>query len=471
MSAATGAVPAPRHGWPAVAVLTAGASLLCMGFVTAVLQAMGRPGATASVLLLALGGAVLVALRPQWLIPAWVGLTWMSIGQHFFGGLPSPVQVGGSVFLVLGLALVVSERGRGAPRLLLGGQLAAAIALPAVAAALLSPEGAAVPKTTLADLVLMGAVALMVRSWADGERVAIALVIAGVVLGVGGAYSVLAHPTALFPLDGANAAKDIQADRAAGPFGESNFYALSLAVLVPFALHLAGRGGRWRPLGVVGVAALVAGVLASGSRGGLIAIGVALVGHAVWAGAAQSPSGGRSRLVAIVGVLCVVGLLPLFGRQVQGAQQRVTSGRATENRIAVEMWADHPVSGVGPQIYPVLYRDYARRVGDDPRPAREPHSLPLEILAEQGLAGVVGWSLVIGLLAGFIRRTGLTATALGRSIVMALLTYGCGSLFLHGSQQRLLFLLIGLVLAVGARAARGEGRSGRGRRSPVPRAA
>jgi hypothetical protein len=467
MSAYAGAALTPGRERAVAALVTAGASLICAGFVVAVLQAMGRPGATTSVLLLALGGSFLVALRPAWLVPAWVGLTWMSIGQHFYGGLPSPVQTGGMVFVVLGLALVMAERGRHAPPLGLGLQLAAAIALPAVAAALLSPEGAAIPNTTLGDIVLAAAVALMVRSWADGERVAVALVIAGVVLGVGGAYSVLAHPTGLFPLDGVNAAKDIQADRAAGPFGESNFYALSLAVLVPFALHLAGRGGRWRPLGALGVAALVAGVLASGSRGGLIAIGVALVGHAVWAGAAHS-SGTRSRRVAIVGVLCLVGLLPLFGRQVQGAQERVTSGRATENQIAVQMWTDHPVSGVGPQTYPVLYRDYARRVGNDPRPQREPHSLPLEILAEQGLGGVVGWSLVIGLLTGFVRRTGLTATALGRSLVMAVLTYGCGSLFLHGSQQRLLFLLLGLTLALGAHAARGEGRSGRDRGGPVP---
>jgi O-antigen ligase len=287
-------------------------------------------------------------------------------------------------------------------------------------------------------------------------------------LGVGGAYSVLVHPTALFPLDGADPTTNVQADRAAGPFGESNFYALSLAVLVPFALHLAGRGGRWRPLGLLGVASLVAGVLASGSRGGLIAIGAALVGHALWAGAARTPSGARSRRVAVVGVLCVVGLLPLFGRQVQGAQTRVTSGRATENLIAVQMWADHPLSGVGPQVYPVLYRDYARRIGHDPRPRREPHSLPLEILAEQGAAGVVGWSLALGLLGGFIRRSGLTATALGRSTVLALVTYGCGSLFLHGSQQRLLFLLIGLTLALAAHAARGEGRSGRDGRGPAP---
>lgn len=436
-----------------VALATAGAALVSVTVVIVVLQKASLGAATGAILALAAGGLALVALAPQWLLPAWIALTWASLGQSVYGGLPSPVQLGGIFFALIGLALLARRSTDERRALALGLPVVAALALPLLVSALLSPEGQTIPRDQLRDLAFIAAPALLVRSRDDVERVVVALVVCGIVLGIGAAYSVLVHPTAIFKLDGAlrlpNGQIDIQAKRAAGPFGESNFFALSLAVLAPLALHVASRGRWYRVLGIVGVLALAAGILASGSRGALIAFTAAALGHAML-------SSGRARAWAVAGVVAVVALMPLFSLQLEAANKRAVSGRATENRIAVAMWQDHPITGVGPLVYPVLYRDYARNIGNDPRPQREPHSLPLEILAEQGIAGVVGWLTAFGLLGAAVLRTRILRVQVGRAVVLSIATYGVCSLFLHGSQLRLLYLLLGLVLAMTAIAARAQ---------------
>jgi O-antigen ligase len=114
------------------------------------------------------------------------------------------------------------------------------------------------------------------------------------------------------------------------------------------------------------------------------------------------------------------------------------------------MLADHPLLGVGPGNYPTFYRDYSRRIGNDARVQREPHSLPLEIAAEQGAAGLLGWTLMIVGLVGYALRRGVARRPAGRTVLLALATYATGSLFLHGSALRLAYLLIGMLIAVAA---------------------
>ena len=95
-----------------------------------------------------------------------------------------------------------------------------------------------------------------------------------------------------------------------------------------------------------------------------------------------------------------------------------------------------------------LFRDYARKVGNDPRVlAWEPHSLPLQIASEEGLVGIIGW-IGAGILLIRIGRTArITRTPIGRAIVIAIGTYLTASLFLHGSELRQLYMLVGLLVA------------------------
>lgn len=399
---------------------------------------LGPEAIPALVVAAALGLIALVTR--QWIVPAFIGLVWLSLPQHLYGGLPSPVEVGGLVML----AYVANRMARGidfAPPLV---GVAVLITLAAVCSSLVSPEGTSIPTKTLASLSFLFIGAIAVPGPAGVERVAIVLCAVGAFLGAGAMYSVLEHPTALFPLnDGVEGA---EAARAAGPFGEANFFALSLAVIVPFAAYLMVRGGPLRVLGTVSLAALVGGVLATGSRGGLIALVAGLL--ATWM--ALSVHRWRALLVTLaVGIA----LTPLFAAQLESSGERTVSGRATENLVALAMFADHPLTGVGANAYPVLYRDYTREIGNDPRSMREAHSLPLQIAAEQGLAGLLAWLAAIVIVVRYAIQRNLWELPLGRALLFALLTYAIGSLFLHGSQIRLLFVLIGMVFAMGAGAA------------------
>jgi O-antigen ligase len=157
----------------------------------------------------------------------------------------------------------------------------------------------------------------------------------------------------------------------------------------------------------------------------------------------------RLRIAAGAVVLCAVLALPVFATQTQDASARSTEGRLTENMVAVAMFGDHPVTGVGPSQYPGLYRDYTRDIGNDPRQVREAHSLPLQIAAEQGIAGVVGWVVAFLTVFRFAWGRGVWRLLVGRAVMLSIATYMVASLFLHGDEVRLLYVLLGMLLALG----------------------
>jgi O-antigen ligase len=430
------AVPAARAApW----LLPAGVGLCSVAATIAGLQVMAVNPRVGPILVGGAAVGIALAWRPAWIVPAFLALTWCSIETPVFGGLPSPVETGGMVLLGAVGWRSLSRTDAARPPLL----IAALLAAPAVASALLSGEGMA-HLDELRDLSFLFIAALGLRTVVDVRRATIALAAVGIILGAGAAWSVLVHGTTLFPVVTEEAVGAGALPRAAGPFGEPNFFALSMAALIPIALLNVAAGGARRLLGAASVVALLAGVLATGSRGALLASGVGITAMALVAG------GARTRVAAVAAIVTVAALLPLFATQARGSEGRTVSGRATENRIALSMFADHPLTGVGPGRYPGLYRDYARRIGNDRRSGRASHSLPLQIAAEQGVAGLVGWATALAVALGTVLRRGAWQSVTGRALLIATATYLVGSLFLHGSQLRLPFVLAGMALALSA---------------------
>ncbi len=435
---------------PTAALLIAvGAAVLGAALLLVTIPAASAPETTIPVLVIVAAGGAVLLLRRDWLLAGWAVIVWSAIGQHYFGGLPSPVEVGAIALLVVGLWL----RREDVVYIARVALIVALIGLPWLATGLLVESGPVVPRALTHDLPLLAVTALVCRGRVDARRVLTALVALGIVLGVGAVWSVRVGPTELFPLNGSSAVFEYEAPRAAGPFGEANFFALSLVVLLPAALMLL-TGARWeRYLGAAGALALTAGIFATGSRAALVALVIALVGTAVLQ---------RSRRMLIACLVAALVSVPLFSDQLSGASSRATSGRQSEAFIALAMAAEHPVTGVGPEQYPERYRDYARQVGSDPRTDRESHSLPLEILSEQGLVGALGWLAALAVMIGVIVRGRLLDHAEGRTLVLTLATFAAGLLFLHGSQLRLLWIVAGLTLATAHPVCR---------RSPVVRSA
>jgi O-antigen ligase len=407
---------------------------------------------------LLIGGALAVFLldRPQWIVPSFIAITWAALPGRVFGGLPSPVELGGIVLLVFA-AWRALEWPRLTANLVL---IMFLMAAPLVVSAALSNEGAAFPISDLREILFVFIVGLCVYGAGGAERVVMALVVVGLILGLGGISSILIGPSELFPVitDVATAIEP-EAPRAGGPFGEPNFYALSMAALTPLALFVVTKGGWWRYLGLTTLVAIAGAILAAGSRGGAIAMLFALFAVAV-----TTPNR-QLRLAAISTVLVAAALIPLFAGQTGNSASRSVGGRQTENQIALAMMESRPVVGVGPGRYEVLYRDYSRNIGDDPRPIREPHSLPLEIAAEQGVAGLIGWFLAGVVALTYCLSRGIWRTTLGRALLLSVATYLVGSLFLHGSQLRLLFILVGLTMAYAAELLASTGNDGEATRA------
>lgn len=437
------ASPGARSTSTSAALVAGGAAFVAVAGALVALQVVDQRPQILPAFLVAAALCPLIMLRPAWIVPIFLGIVWTSISREYLGGF-SPVNTGAYALLPLAAWFAWRKRDTAGSTLL----LFALIALPLVATGLVGVGGSTISTAAFKDLAFLFIVALCLRA-SDVERTILVLVVVGIFLSIGAVYSVKVHPTALFPLDLTETppGKPVaDAPRAAGPFGESNFFALSLAVLVPFCLHLLARG-RWRQwLGAAALLALIAGIFSTGSRGGVLAAGV---GVALYAFASGDR---RIRIGALAAVVVGAVLLLAFSTQASSSANRTVSGRTTENEIALAMFRDHPLTGVGPDQYPVLYHDYARKIGNDPRFGREPHSLPLQILAEQGVTGAIGWLGAAIFLVGFIRTSGLWVNPIGRALTVSLITYLAGSVFLHGSELRLLYILIGLLLALGVRA-------------------
>lgn len=268
--------------------------------------------------------------------------------------------------------------------------------------------------------------------------------------------------------------------RAQGPVAEPNYFAQILLVALVFALILMWRGrGRLERIGAAAaVVVCVTGFTFTYSRGGAVALFVVLAALAFFR---------YLRVVHIAGVVIAVALVLLLvpgysdrigslSSVVSSAQSSTASSsddlsaasRATENKAALLVFRDHPLLGVGQGGFPLQYQDYAARVGGEIHtqssaelrrsdinaglaPEREAHNFFLGIAADTGIAGLLGYSAIIGvtllaLLRARRRWVGQRPDleGLATAMLLAVTGYMVASLFLSLAFERYFWLLMGL---------------------------
>jgi O-antigen ligase len=193
-------------------------------------------------------------------------------------------------------------------------------------------------------------------------------------------------------------AAQAQDGRLVGASGDPNFLAAGIvpAIVLAFALASNGRRvvGRFAALTAVGV--LVAGLVATQSRGGLVAAGVAAVAAFVLAD--------RARGAIFLALLMTVATAAAWFSWNPVAWQRMSdfgesSGRGELWHVGWRMWQDHPVTGVGLGGFRDHSRDYVFELGllryaeyfvEQPKLV---HNVYLELLTETGLVGLLLFSL------------------------------------------------------------------------------
>jgi O-antigen ligase len=164
-----------------------------------------------------------------------------------------------------------------------------------------------------------------------------------------------------------------------------------LAFLYAAAVLLTGARAAWLMLGV---------------GGGLFAMQMFIIERVRWT---WRVAGGFTLLAAIT----VVGLMqsPAWRGKLETTAGLVSGNYAKANAatslrlpiwgVAVRMTEDHWINGVGPRGFRYLYEQYAEK--DDPilvngknTRATHPHQFVLEIAAETGVIGLLGYLLALG---------------------------------------------------------------------------
>jgi O-antigen ligase len=292
--------------------------------------------------------------------------------------------------------------------------------------------------------------------------------------------------------------------RLAGPIGEKNRYAQILVVLLPLAFTRMWdeRSRLLRILAAVLAGAISIGIALTFSRGAALGFGLMVVIMV-----ALRYIGWRQLVAVGLGAALLLTMFPTYGArlltiesitgatstggEVGGADDSIRS-RANEMLAAALAFAEHPIVGVGPGLFPSYYPRYANQIGIKVEHSdRQAHNLFLGVAAE---LGIVGLALFLGIVGVVLRdlvrarrrwlasRTDIANLATG--FALAIVAYLATGLFLHLAFERYFWLLIGLAAAtawialnevaeadpaadVAAARAREAPRGARGRPAPV----
>jgi hypothetical protein len=254
---------------------------------------------------------------------------------------------------------------------------------------------------------------------------------------------------------------DTAQPRLAGSLGEKNHYAQYWLMLVPLGLMMAwGERRRFQRFAAMGLTLLILlGVVLTFSRGAAVGFALVLLAMVVLRYI-------RLWQIGVMG-LVAVGLLALFPAYAArlttldiadgGATDTVILSRATENVAAALVFLDHPLIGVGPNLFPTYYRNYAKEVGVEVHLVdRESHNLLLGQAAETGIIGLIAFLGVLGATAWDLvkarrrwleRRPDLANIASG--FLLSLVAFVATGLFLHLSYIRYFWLVAALAGVTG----------------------
>jgi len=328
-------------------------------------------------------------------------------------------------------------------------------------------------------IVLFALITNAIRGW---HLVRLAAIVLVAVAGILGALSLVQELAGLKGQDFGgfasmsnaviNRADGGGAPRHAGPIGEQNRWAQSLAAVLPIAIALgvADRSRGARLLARISGAGIAAGIIFTYSRGAAVGLVLTLL----VAISLRWIRASTALIAAVVAVLVLVSVAPTFTARASTVLSVASSvgartnsdapkdgsfaNRSTELLAATSVFLRHPIFGVGPGLFPTYFQDEARAqradriVGVD----REAHSLYLGLAAETGVLGLAAFAgFTASLLASLarVRRrflgTDRDVAALATGFALSVVTYLTTGLFLHSGYIRYYWLIAALAAAMG----------------------
>lgn len=257
-----------------------------------------------------------------------------------------------------------------------------------------------------------------------------------------------------------------QGVRAVGPVGDPNDFAFVLASNVPLALYET----RWatspwaRRLSGLAVAVILATILATYSRSGL----VALLGAGMWAMATRRISVRATVATVASGALVVLALF-LTQPQVISHVLQAKSAVAQQNvndryylwGVALKEFSANPITGVGPGNYEPRFYDFAPPILGTKAQPLTTHNAYLNVLAELGAPGTALFLLYLGLSWIDLRRRfplDPQADALQGALAAGFVAALVGAFFLTEQYLAPFWLLPAIGASQALRLSQGQGR-------------
>jgi putative inorganic carbon (HCO3(-)) transporter len=255
--------------------------------------------------------------------------------------------------------------------------------------------------------------------------------------------------------------------RVGGPLEDPNFFSQIMVVLIPISLERFFHERRMllKFLALLAVALVSLCVLLSYSRGGFLALIVALGAYFYY----YPPRQWQLLLIVLAGLVLIAVAPPKYFDRIltlsEFFQPRDTlrtnelsfRGRLSENLAAWEMIKANPLFGVGLKSYNYLFPTYSKNLGLAlVAGEREAHNLYLEVTAETGLVGLTAFLTIIYV----SYRTILTArremlrhhqyefAAMLVGFMAGLTGYLVAATFIHGAYPRYFYFLIGVALSL-----------------------
>lgn len=256
--------------------------------------------------------------------------------------------------------------------------------------------------------------------------------------------------------------------RLTGPWADPNYYGAILVMMLPFAVDRAlwSRTTAGRLLGLIAIGLIVASLVLTRSRGAMLAsiCGAALYGLTLDRKSATLYFGAAVAAGFVVAGMLSDAIVARFSTVFEVAQTGLPPDLSVAERlsawtVAVQLFYEHPVFGVGAGNYNTLYQTTANALNTtfSGRPL-SPHGLYLEVLSEHGVIGLAIFLGIIGAaFAGLLRAMAILgaqgemrARALCAAFAVALASHLVAMVFLHGPGARLLWLFLAVGIAMPA---------------------
>jgi O-antigen ligase len=313
----------------------------------------------------------------------------------------------------------------------------------------------------------LGVVLVFVLYAAVDNRRRLQIVLGGVLLGA--FVSAIVGLVSGTPTDTTSTVED--ANRLAGQVGDANTFA---AILVPALMISAFWAGITKSTLTrfalsAGAAVFAFALFLTGSRGGLVALGVCFVATLFLAGPF------RARAIAVMTVVAALAVTYYALLAPPQALARIThfaagggAGRTDLWSVAIKMFGAHPVLGIGAGNFQIVEAHYAFGSIDLPRvdlvldTPKVAHNTYLQVLTELGVVGFVAFMIVIAGTVWVAWRSVRVASeagdveleALSRGILIGTLGMLAAIVFFTAHTEKELWLMLGVVLSLSTLASR-----------------